>query len=211
MKKVALSSAAIRLDIQLTEGAPQAEYRAEPAVPAVSPREEAEHKLGAAEPDAVPPGPWVIGELEIQGNRNVKLGAIHSQVKGRKGDLYDRADLDRDIQAVLGLGNFDRVAADISSLPDRPLPPHFAGVSGSPHPVRVVFVLEEKPLVGKIEFAGRKKISKGRLKDEMELKKKDPFDQVKVRRDTEKMLELYHKKGYHRVPSTRWCPSIPAP
>lgn len=199
MKRVALSSAAIRLDIQLTEGAPQAEYR---AAPAASAREDAERKLGAAEPDAVPTPPWVIGELEFRGNRNVKPGAIRSQVKGRKGDLYDRADLDRDIQAVLGLGNFDRVAADLSALKDRPLPPHFASVSGSPYPVRVVFMLEEKPLVGRIEFAGRQKISKGRLKDEMELKKKDPFDQVKVRRDTEKMLELYHKKGYHRATIT---------
>ncbi|MFH1724661.1 MAG: outer membrane protein assembly factor BamA [Elusimicrobiota bacterium] len=201
VREVALSSSAVRLDIQLTEGAREPAYRA-PEADRPRPKpglEEAARILGAAEPDEIPRSPWVIGELDIEGNRNVKRNTIRSQIKARKGDLYERAELDRDIQAVLSLGSFDRVAADITVLRDRRVPPHFESASPSPHPIRLAFLIEEKPLVRKIEFAGRKEMSKGRLYEAIELEKKDPFDRVKLRSDTEKVLEAYRKKGFHRA------------
>lgn len=182
LKVVSLSSAAVRVDFDLTEGAPQAAYGVSPS--------------SAADPGAAPAPPWVLGELDISGNRHVKRGAIRAQIKGRKGDLYDRADLDRDIQAVLGLGGFERVAADVTPLTDRAVPPHFAGAAPSPWQVRLTFLIEEKPLVGKVDFPGRAKVSKGALVDAMTLKKDDPFDRVKLRDDAEKLLETYRKKGY---------------
>jgi len=179
MSRVQLSESAFRLDVNLTEGAPL--------------------PPPAADDDAIPSPPWVIGELSVEGNRHVKRKTIRAQIKGRKGDLYERTDLDRDIRAVEGLGSFERVAADITVLRDRYVPPHFSAASPSAHPIHLTFLVEERPEVREIRFEGRKKMSKGRLLDAIDMKRRDPFDAVKLRGDTAKVLEAYRKKGYHRA------------
>ncbi|MBI4424359.1 MAG: outer membrane protein assembly factor BamA, partial [Elusimicrobia bacterium] len=213
--EVDLSPSAFRLDIELIEGTPAAPAPApEPAeltdlstttvhlataTPTQIPRPKWTPR---PTPKVIPPGqeglpqpPWVIGDLAVQGNHHVKYNVIRGQVKARKGDLYDRADLDHDIQTLLGLGSFDRVAADIAPL-HQPVAAHLAEASGSTTTVRITFVVEEKPVIKKIRFSGNKKLSKGRLTDDMTLKEKDPLDRVKLRTDEDKMLEAYHKKGF---------------
>ncbi|MBI3300047.1 MAG: outer membrane protein assembly factor BamA [Elusimicrobia bacterium] len=182
IKEVPLSAGAIRVDYDVKEGVP-----------------ETPKPLLAPDTSSAPAPPWVLGELEISGQKHVKRATIRTQVKGRKGDLYDRPDLDRDIQAVLGLGGFERVAADVTPLPERPVPAHFSGASPSPWQVKLTFLVEEKPLVRKIDFNGRVKMGKGTLLEAMSLKKGDPFDRAKLRDDGEKLLETYRKKGYLRA------------
>lgn len=192
LETVALSSTAVRLDIRVAEAAP-------PPPPQASPlRREAVQALGAEEPE-IPPPPWVIGELRISGNRNVRESVIRAQIKARKGDLYSRADHDRDVQAVMSLGGFDRVVTDIVVLRDQEIPAHFLAVSPSSHPVRLTFIVEEKPVVDKILFEGREKVSKGRLLDEVSFRKGDPLDRLKLREAEDKILEAYRKKGFHRA------------
>ncbi len=141
------------------------------------------------------PRPWVIGEIAYRGNKNVKASVIRGEVKARKGDLYDRPDLDRDIQSVLGLGNFERVAADISPT-SQAVPEHFRKVAGSSTTVRLTFFVTEKPLIKKIKFEGNKKVSKGVLGDTIALKAKDPLDTVKLKEDEAKIISKYNEKGF---------------
>ena len=213
--EVALSSTAFRLDIDVVETTPVAQPTATPgeitdlstAAVHISTRPvlpPGPHPTWTVKPTphVVPPGqegqpqpPWVIGDVAVQGNRHVKFNVVRSQVKARKGDLYEKTDLDHDVQSLLGMGSFDRVAADITPL-HAPVPSHLAESSGSTTTVRVTFVVVEKPLVRKIKFAGNKKLSKGKLSDEVTIKEKDPLDRVKLRTDEDKVLEEYHKKGY---------------
>ena len=213
--EVALSPDAFRLDIEVVEATPVVPATPTPAEitdlstatvhlstrPATLPPA---HPSWTVKPTSrvVPPGqegvpqpPWVVGDVAVQGNRHVKFNVVRSQVKARKGDLYERADLDRDVQSLLGMGSFDRVAADITPL-KQPVPAHLAEAAGSTMTVRVTFVVTEKPLVRKIKVSGNKKLSKGRLLDEVTLKEKDPLDRVKLRTDEDKILDEYHKKGY---------------
>lgn len=214
-KEVDLSPTAFRLDIEVTEATPVApppetpgeitdlstttvSVSTRPVVPPV-PRPQWTPRIT---PKTIPPGqegvpqpPWVIGEIAVAGNRHVKFNVIRGQVKARKGDLYERSDLDRDVQSLLAMGNFDRVAADISPL-SQPVPQHLFDSAGSTMTVKVTFLVEEKPLVKKIRFSGNKKLSKGKLLDEVSLKEKDPLDRVKLRTDEDKILEAYHKKGF---------------
>jgi outer membrane protein insertion porin family len=141
------------------------------------------------------PRPWVLGEIAVDGNRNVKSSVVRSEVKARKGDLYDRPDLDRDVQLLLGMGNFERVAADVT-LTDKPVPAQFAKVAGADRMVRLTFVVKEKFLVKKIKFTGNKKLSRSALEDETALKEKDPLDEGKLREDQDKILSKYHEKGF---------------
>ncbi|OIO05959.1 MAG: outer membrane protein assembly factor BamA [Elusimicrobia bacterium CG1_02_63_36] len=198
IKEVPLSETALRLDIELQEGTPLAA-----GIPKTE-EEKAAEALGATDPEEIPSPPWVVGEIDIQTfshgkTKTVKPNTIRSQIKVRKGDLYERGMLDRDIQSVLNLGNFERVAADITVLRDRRVPEHFQSASPSPHPIKLVFMVEEKPLIKDFRFEGRKRLSKGRLLDAVEMEKKDPFDRVKLRADEQNILEEYRKRGFHRA------------
>ena len=149
-----------------------------------------------AQPSApIPARPWVIGDIALTGNTNIKLSTVRSTIKARKGDLYDRPDLDRDIQALLGLGNFDRVAADISPLA-KPVPDNYKKVAGSSTTVRLTFVVVEKPLIKKIVWRGNKRLSKGVLTDVIALKERDPLDLTKLREDEGKLLKKYNDTGF---------------
>lgn len=215
-KEVDLSPTAFRLDIEVSEATPVAPPPENPPEitdlstatvsvstrPAIPPAPRPQWTPRVITPKVAPPGqegvpqpPWVIGEIGVSGNRHVKFNVIRGQVKARKGDLYERTDLDRDVQSLLAMGNFDRVAADISPL-NQPVPQHLFDSAGSTTTVKVTFLVEEKPLVKKIRFSGNKKLSKGKLLDEVSLKEKDPLDRVKLRTDEDKILEAYHKKGF---------------
>lgn len=144
---------------------------------------------------AVVPRPWVIGDIKADGLKNVKLSTIRGAIKGRKGDLYDRPDLDKDIQSLLGLGLFERVGAEISLL-DKKVPEHFRKAAGADRQVQLSFVVKEKPIVKKITFKGHKKLSRGALTDLLSLKNKDPFDRTKLDEDRDKIIAKYHEKGF---------------
>lgn len=149
----------------------------------------------AEPPSGIVPRPWVIGEIGAIGLKNTKLSTLRGAIKGRKGDLYDRPDLDKDIQALLGLGLFERVGAEVSLL-DKPVPEHFRKAAGTDRQVLLNFVVREKPVIRKITFEGNKKLSRGVLSDLLSLKNKDPFDRLKIDEDRGKLIAKYHEKGF---------------
>jgi outer membrane protein insertion porin family len=150
----------------------------------------------AGEPaPGVVPRPWVIGDIKADGLKNSRLSTIRGAIKGRKGDLYDRPDLDKDIQSLLGLGLFERVGAEISLL-DKKVPEHFRKAAGSDRQILLNFIVKEKPIIRKITFEGQKKLSRGVLSDILTLKNKDPFDRNKLDDDHGKLIAKYHEKGF---------------
>jgi len=154
--------------------------------------------ISTAVVEAIPgvvPRPWVIGDIKADGLKNTKLSTIRGAIKGRKGDLYDRPDLDKDIQSLLGLGLFERVGAEIILL-DKKVPEHFRKAAGSDRQVQLNFIVKEKPVIRKITFEGQKKLSRGALSDVLTLKVKDPFDRNKLEEDREKLIAKYLEKGF---------------
>lgn len=155
-------------------------------------------ETSTAAPEAasgVVPSPWVLGEIKAEVLQNVKMSTIRGAVKARKGDLYDRSDLDKDIQALLGLGLFERVGAELTLL-DKPVPDNFRKNAGSDRQVLLTFVVKEKAVVRKVRFAGNKKLSRGALIDITTLKAKDPLDRFKIEEDRRKLVEKYREKGF---------------
>ncbi|MFH2202503.1 MAG: outer membrane protein assembly factor BamA [Elusimicrobiota bacterium] len=212
IRRIELSSTTLRIDIRLDERTRQPQQSASPvpgapppvtgSLPTPAAADDAEKQaletLGAAEPE-IPEPPWVLGEVVLQGLRHAKVKVVRRQINAREGDLYDRGDLDNDYENIMQLGKFDRVVTDITALPNREVPAHFASASPSRHQIRLTFIVTERPLIQKISFEGRDKLSKGRIRDELTLREKDPFDRAKLRDDAEKILELYRKKGFHRA------------
>lgn len=149
----------------------------------------------AEAPAGVVPSPWVLGDIKAEVLKNVKMSTIRGAIKGRKGDLYDRPDLDRDIQSLLGLGLFERVGAELTLL-DKPVPDNFRKNAGADRQVLLTFVVKEKPVLRKIRFEGNKKLSRGALVDLVSLKAKDPYDRFKAEEDRGKIVAKYREKGF---------------
>ncbi len=156
----------------------------------------------APEPDPAPAvkdpadsPPWVIADIKADGLQNTKLSAIRGAIKVRKGDLYDRTGLDKDLEALRGLGLYQRVGAELS-LTEKKVPEHFRKNSGLDVQVVLNFIVREKPTIKKIAFEGNKKLTRGALADLLTLKNKDPFDRVKLDEDREKLVAKYREKGF---------------
>lgn len=203
IRRADLSGNNVRLDIHVTERKKPLTPESRPLpIPAAEDLSDEATKaleaLGAAEPD-IPNPPWVLGEVSIEGLRNARDKVVRRQITAREGDLYDRGDLDNDYQNIMSLGKFDRVVTDITVLTDRRVPPYFEAASESDHPIRLTFIVSERPVIGNIRYEGRSKISKSRIRDELTLREKDPLNPNKLREDVEKVKELYAKKGFHRA------------
>jgi hypothetical protein len=94
-------------------------------------------------------GPWVLGEvLFFSGNRLSSDYTLRESVRGQRGSLYTNADIESDIERLMGLKKFDKVDADLYEIPSAPVPPEFQNVAVSTSEVRLVFNLTEKFAVG---------------------------------------------------------------
>ncbi|MDA8242908.1 MAG: outer membrane protein assembly factor BamA, partial [Elusimicrobia bacterium] len=150
-------------------------------------------KSDSDEPDA---GPWAVAEAAVKGNVNLKPKTVIKAGKARKGRVYMKDFVQDDIEAILALGSVDKVSVDIAKVPGAEVPEKLARAAGVTEAVRVTYIVTEKPIIRSLEVSGNKGLSKGRVKDEMTLKKKDYFDELKVREDLIKIADMYREKGY---------------
>jgi outer membrane protein insertion porin family len=141
-------------------------------------------------------GPWEVAETAAKGQVNLKAKAVIKAGKAKKGRLYLKEFVSQDIEAILALGSIDKVSVDIEELPGRAVSPKLAEAAGSSVPVRITYIISEKPMVKTITVTGAKGLSKSAVKDEMTLKEKDFFDELKIREDLIKITDKYHEKGY---------------
>lgn len=120
-----------------------------------------------------------ISAVVFEGLQNVKEKTVRAQVKSKRGKVYSEETVKSDIQNILSLNSFDDVSVNVDTAA-----------------YRVTFRLKEKPYLKKITFKGNKKISIGKLKEEITLKEKEFYDIVKLEESKSKMTALYSDKGY---------------
>lgn len=170
-----------------------AEVASSTEVPALPGMEQA---APAPETADIGKGPWEAAEITAKGNINVKAKVIARTGKAKKGKLYYQDFVNSDIEAVMGLGSIEKVSVDIAPLPGRPVAEKFAALAGSTTAVRITYIVEEKYMIKEITVKGHKQLSKGAVKDEMTLKEKDFFDELKIREDLLKITDKYREKGF---------------
>ncbi len=141
-------------------------------------------------------GPWEVAETAVKGTVNIKPKAVLKAGKAKKGRLYSREFVSQDIEAVMALGSVDKVSVDIEELGGRKVSLKLADVAISSKPVRITYIISEKPMVKTITVLGAKGLSKSSVKDAMTVKESDFFDEVKVREDLVKIGDKYHEKGF---------------
>ncbi|OGS18794.1 MAG: outer membrane protein assembly factor BamA [Elusimicrobia bacterium RIFOXYA2_FULL_50_26] len=120
-----------------------------------------------------------ISGVHFEGLKNVKEKTVKSQIKSKVGKPYSEDTVKNDIQTILGLNYFDNVEVNVDTAP-----------------VRITFDVTEKPYIKTIALKGNKKISSGRLKEEITLKEKEFYDAAKFEESKAKIRTLYGDKGY---------------
>lgn len=126
--------------------------------------------------------PKKVKLIRVKENRAVSTAVILSKIKTKVGDTFSHDVLNDDLKRLYGLGFFTDISIDVSDYEDG---------------VEVTFIVEEKPLISKIEFQGNKSIKDAHLKNEMSSKEGQMLDPSLLSQDMVAIGRFYQKKGFH--------------
>ena len=97
----------------------------------------------------------LIEDVDIMGNRRLSKDDILPLIKTRPGEVFSSEKIKNDIDAVLASGYFDKLGTRLF-IED--------GVRGG---VRIVFEVQELPLITEIKFEGVKESEQAEIRDEL--------------------------------------------
>ncbi len=143
--------------------------------------EEAAETPPAAAPPVAMPSMKVLRVL-FRGNRKVEDDAIKVNLKTQPGVSLTQEILRDDVRTIWKMGFFEDV--QIESTESK------AGLV-------IVFVLKEKPAINKIYVAGNDEVSLSKINEILDVKKEQILDPAKLKKNVEKIKELYIEKGFY--------------
>ncbi|MDO5563336.1 MAG: POTRA domain-containing protein [Synergistaceae bacterium] len=156
--------------------APQNDVKTEPSSPDAQPKETAQAKPQMPELT----GP-VILSIDVTGNKEVVTPHIMSVITSKVGEHVDEEKLRKDAEAIFELGFF--VATDYK-------------VADKDKGVVVTFLVQENPVVSKIEFKGNTVYKSEKLAELLFTKPGAIFNRTFFRNDLQRIKEKYQKDGY---------------
>jgi outer membrane protein insertion porin family len=119
--------------------------------------------------------------VEVEGNRQVDTNYILSIVGTKAGQPADREQIDKDVEAIYNLGFFSYVDVRVEPVADG---------------IKVVYVVQENPVVREIRFEGNEVYSEDELKELVFTKPGNIFNSVFFRHDLERIRNKYQDDGY---------------
>ncbi|MGH9903357.1 MAG: BamA/OMP85 family outer membrane protein, partial [Pyrinomonadaceae bacterium] len=141
------------------------------------------------EPSAPSPQQRLVESVDIQGNRRLRDEDLLYYVQTRPGDVYNEARAQRDLQALLALGFFDKTATRVLAQ---------EGPRGG---VDVIFEVAELPIIRDIQFDGMKAVTEADVlktfrEQRVGVSKESVFDPVKANNARRVIKELLAERGY---------------
>ena len=135
------------------------------------------------------PQPRLVESVDIINNRRLRKDDILYYIQTRQGDTYSDAQIQRDLQTILGLGFFDKVATKVSTE---------IGPRGG---VNVIFEVKELPIIRDIQFEGLKSVAESDVlkafrEKRVGVSKEAIQDPVKIKNATRVIKELLAAKGH---------------
>lgn len=125
-----------------------------------------------------------VTAIEIQGNKRIESEAILRVVQSGPGDVYLRKTLSEDLKAIYAMGYFDDVQVAVEERSQGKV---------------VLFTVKEKPTVRQVFVRGNKAIAQEKILKELASKDGSILNVFQVRRDMEKIQDLYRGKNYHHA------------
>ncbi|MFH1752827.1 MAG: outer membrane protein assembly factor BamA, partial [Candidatus Omnitrophota bacterium] len=124
----------------------------------------------------------LVKVIRVKENNAVSTAVILSKIRTKAGDVFSPDALNDDLKRLYKLGYFTDISIDVSEYEDG---------------VAISFIVEEKPVVEKIEFKGNLSLKDDHLKKEMSSKEGEMLDENKLSRDAAAIKRFYAKKGFH--------------
>ena len=148
------------------------------------------------ETDIDPNGPWMICDIQVDGLKNIRKKTITKNIAAKIGHLYEKSSIQDDAASLMALGNFEDIQIDISAKEGSKIN-KADDEDANTYPCHTLtLIIKEKPILEKILYKGRKKLSKSTITGAMALKVKDPYSQAKMEADIPKITEAYSQRGY---------------
>jgi len=123
-----------------------------------------------------------VKEVRIEGNRRIEADAIRGSISQKAGAPLDAERVEGDVRAIMKLGYFADVVAELEGAADAPV---------------LVYRVTERPTVRETRITGNEKLKKDDLKESIELKPFSVLDVAAVRKDVKRIQEKYVEKGYY--------------
>src|SRR5947207_2314809 len=135
------------------------------------------------------PQPRLVESVDVINNRRLRKDDILYYIQTRPGDTYSEAQVQRDLQTLLGLGFFDKVETRVSTE---------IGPRGG---VNVIFEVKELPIIRDIQFEGLHSVAESDVlkafrEKRVGVSKEAIEDPVKIKNATRVIKELLAAKGH---------------
>ena len=124
----------------------------------------------------------VIHKVTFSGNRKVEDAAIRAVLSSKPGQRLSYSRLSADVRAIWSMGYFDDI--QVNMLP-------------SSKGAILVYVVKEKPSVRKVIVGGNDEVDLDKINEVLDLKKDAILDVAQVKRNLEKIRDLYIEKGFY--------------
>ncbi|MGH9956213.1 MAG: outer membrane protein assembly factor BamA, partial [Pyrinomonadaceae bacterium] len=131
----------------------------------------------------------VVESVDITGNRRLRKDDVLYYVQTRAGDTFNEQQVQRDLQAILALGFFDKTATRVLTE---------GGARGG---VNVIFEVRELPIIRDLQFDGLKSVAESDVlkafrERRVGVSKENIYDPVKVRNAIRVLKELLAARGH---------------
>ena len=127
-------------------------------------------------------GRELVAAVEVRGNKRIEAEAIKAVMQTKAGSPYAPLRLDEDLRAVWKMGYFEDVRFETADSAQGKV---------------VTVVLKEKPTLRELNITGNKALDDKDLRDQLGLKPFGVFRPEAVKEAEEKIVKLYHDKGYY--------------
>jgi len=131
----------------------------------------------------------LVESVDIQGNRRLRDEDLLYYIKTRAGDVYDAAQLERDLKELLSLNFFDKTATRVYTS---------AGVRGG---VDVIFEVRELPIIRDLQFEGLEAVPESDVlkafrEQRVGISKESVYNPVNAQKGIRVIRELLASKGF---------------
>jgi outer membrane protein insertion porin family len=106
---------------------------------------------------------------------------IRAHIRVKAGDRYTAGAVDDDVRNLYATGFFMNIRVNAEP---------------GPKGIVITYIVQGRPRVADIKFAGNKRYSDARLRKKLTTKKDEPLDERKLFTDEQEILKLYQKAGY---------------
>ena len=135
------------------------------------------------------PNQLLVESVDITGNRRLRKDDVLYYVQTKQGDPFNEEQIQRDLQAILALGFFDKTATRVLTE---------EGARGG---VNVIFEVKELPIIRDLQFEGLKSVSESDVlkafrERRVGVSKESIYDPVKVRNASRVLKELLAARGH---------------